>query len=213
MKHLGAVGLFLGGSLVGWAVALYFLHPPGGSGDSASWVQAVGSIGAIVGAFAVGNRQADSARRHAVEAIEDRQRKRCEAVAAIVRTAADQVTSMAVLLQKMPVWSFVLYRELPTHSIPEVTNAIAAVPLHDLGSYEAVMGLTDLLANLKSISAELERLERTASLEDPETYAQRGQKIGALANLTEFHAVKTIVALGVRPRENEATVSDLKDDS
>lgn len=67
MKYLGHSALFAAGAILGWAITLYWLHPPAESSDSAAWVQAVGSIAAIVASAGLVLLQASIARRLARE--------------------------------------------------------------------------------------------------------------------------------------------------
>lgn len=61
--------LIAGGFIVGLFVTAFFKYLPSNSGEWASWVQAVGSIGAIVGAVWVASSQSADARREKQAAI------------------------------------------------------------------------------------------------------------------------------------------------
>ncbi|WP_429551143.1 hypothetical protein [Paraburkholderia sp. MM5477-R1] len=66
---IGALGIALGALLCAAIV-----HAPGASSDWAAWVQAIGSIAAIIGAFAIANQQAIDARKQTHEAMASRTR-------------------------------------------------------------------------------------------------------------------------------------------
>lgn len=85
----------------GWAIpgaaiaiavgsAVFLHYRPHNSGEIASWVQALGSIGAIIGAFKVGQRQANAAFEQAIRLRELEARDRAAMVAAIVDAACRQ---------------------------------------------------------------------------------------------------------------------------
>lgn len=71
MRYVGNAVPFGVGAILGWAATLYFLHAPSSSGDSASWVQAVGSIAAIFSSFWLlrisANSSRDTKRRTALQ--------------------------------------------------------------------------------------------------------------------------------------------------
>jgi hypothetical protein len=56
-----------------------------GSSDAAGWVQAIGSVAAIVGAFAISNQQHQHAQRIRTEELNDERSRRCEIVKGILQ--------------------------------------------------------------------------------------------------------------------------------
>src|SRR5258708_7288401 len=55
--------------------------------DWAAWVPAIGSIGAIIGAFEVGRRQVESSRRHAMEMDRLARERKIGAIVAVAHHA------------------------------------------------------------------------------------------------------------------------------
>ncbi|GMG90267.1 hypothetical protein SGO26_09425 [Cupriavidus metallidurans] len=90
---MGLVGVGFG---VGILLTAVLTFPPGNSGEWASWVQAIGSIGAIWGAFALGKRQATEA-----EAREEKNRAKrdTEALEAVLALAQQMEKFCGVALR------------------------------------------------------------------------------------------------------------------
>lgn len=71
--------------------------------DWASWVQAVGSIAAIIGAFMIGERQASAARKVSIQEIAYAEGKRLVQYAAIVSYAGDVAQDVKKATMSNPV--------------------------------------------------------------------------------------------------------------
>ncbi|KVU48168.1 hypothetical protein WK69_10685 [Burkholderia ubonensis] len=99
IKYLGGIGLFLVGAIVGWAATMYWLHPPTDSGASASWVQAVGSIAAIAGAFGVVFAQKHLSDETAANEISMRRDKAKSLAALVVKNAAEASEELEVVVK------------------------------------------------------------------------------------------------------------------
>ncbi|HVK94746.1 MAG TPA: hypothetical protein VM571_08465 [Noviherbaspirillum sp.] len=152
------LGLVLFGTIT--AVLLMFSWVPILWTDpAAAWVQAIGSIAAIAGAYLLAEKASRDAReqslamdrltlqrkRDSILAIADAARAHADSIYRAFETDNDMINTLAIAL----VFNKRVYSD--------VINAIAAVPLHDLGSFQAV----DSLLKIKEASVYLvEKVER-----------------------------------------------------
>ncbi|MGF6936829.1 hypothetical protein OKW41_005991 [Paraburkholderia sp. UCT70] len=122
------VSFIVASGVLGFTAGGFASHFPGSSNDWASWVQAVGSIGAIVGAFLFGDR--------------DARRRRAEGAAArqnLVDFAVLQVEQVSQCANTMSYRTFIqAWEETLRPSILQARRAIAVIRLDELGSPEAV---------------------------------------------------------------------------
>ncbi|WP_213306014.1 hypothetical protein [Paraburkholderia sacchari] len=120
----------------------------------ASWMQAIGSIAAILGAYWVGERQSATAARTAREFEKASLTRRLSAYAAVAKSARDQATNVSALAENLNGQQF--YLDWVDQNGPVFRSAFAStesIPLHDLGSAEAVRALIVL----KTALARMER--------------------------------------------------------
>lgn len=183
--------------VVAFLVYAFKLHSDG----AAAWVQAIGSIAAIIGAFEVGRRQADAARKQAIDMNAATHRRQREAIAAIVQGSWDQAHSVAQLMVKMPPQLFYQTLLMSVHSIPESRAGLARIPLHELGSYEAVVAITGLLGNLKVIEESIGTINVAGGRLRPDEYAECTRRVVAADAVAAFHARKALMALEIAIRE------------
>lgn len=107
------------------------------SSELASWVQAVGSIAAILGAFSISNSQnVKEKKRVALESV-----SKLDGMFAVVKSAVDHSSSFVEFVGKTPnifvyktSWDTV-YSEALSGSV----ESLKAIPAHELGSYELVV--------------------------------------------------------------------------
>jgi hypothetical protein len=111
----------------------------------ASWVQAFGSIGAIMGAWFIGRAQSKSALE---QALQLRDREHVERVRALFPIAA-RAFELVQDLEKEPFDSYyqATYSE---GAFRTCLKAIAAIPLHELGSYGLVQGYMEMQQALEA---------------------------------------------------------------
>lgn len=109
---------------------------PASSSELASWIQAVGSIGALLGAFFLGAHQADNARKLAMQLEQERWAKKDASYKAVVQNLITVTHDALTSIQEeedsgtfKAGWS--LYTQ---HEIRAALNAFDGMPLHDLGS-------------------------------------------------------------------------------
>lgn len=116
----------------------------------AYWVQAIGSIASIWGAFAVGRSQQKSQLNEAIKAARDR----TYALAAVVESAALFVTVLGKVVQAKPAplhfkenWKLVNRQWLESSVF-----SLSQLPVHELGTGELVRGYFGILGGIKDIS-------------------------------------------------------------
>lgn len=107
------------------------------SSELASWVQAIGSIAAIWGAFVISNSQVARQMKYK----EDEDLRKARAYYAVVKSAADHVRSLGeMIIQRPPpevfkdAWDMVLSQRLEMS-----LNSLIRLPAHELGSYDLVI--------------------------------------------------------------------------
>lgn len=107
--------------------------------DWAAWVQAVGSIAAIAGAYFIGERQAIAALKNDLKIRQVELKQKKKAVLAIAVAAKEQVGKIAQACVENDVERRRLeLRRYNARTTSDIVNAFAAVPVHELGSFDAV---------------------------------------------------------------------------
>ncbi|MGU3345752.1 hypothetical protein [Pseudomonas monsensis] len=152
-----------------WVLAVIFgialLKPT--SSELAGWVQAIGSIAAILGALKVGRLQIENQNAVVAEQVRNQDeaknkelRARAGAMFAVVQCCANQAEALAnIAKQKMPVeilkmtWEAHL-KELSLANL----NALKGIPTFELGSYDLVVTHSHILASFISLISEIERV-------------------------------------------------------
>lgn len=121
--------------------------------ELASWVQAVGSIGAIWGVFSIGRRQLKSQEFSRLDELE----ARSGAYLAVVESACKNSAKLSELLSNGTapsglhmLWDYHLGELFRTNS-----NMLKAIPAHDLGCYELVVAHSVMVTKLIRIEATL----------------------------------------------------------
>jgi hypothetical protein len=121
------------------------------SEPAAAWVQAVGSVAAILGAFVIGERQSRAAREHALELDRVAQKRKNDSVLAIAAAAHQHVIEISNAFQGEAINLMYLALEYNHRNVDDVIDAIAAVPLHELGSADAVTSLLGIKTALMRV--------------------------------------------------------------
>lgn len=119
------------------------------SSEAASWVQAVGSIGAIIGAAAVALWQMNNSRK---QSGADKLEKQL-AMYAVIHTAAEWAVSAGKFVGKAPPdWAF---RASWMNSLGPAFSAslqiISKVPAHELGSPQLVTQFVTIIGGMETI--------------------------------------------------------------
>ncbi|WYX15077.1 hypothetical protein WJ974_00580 [Achromobacter xylosoxidans] len=133
-------------------IAVFLINRPVMPSDWASWVQAFGSIGAIVGAYFFGEAQAKRSeklqRSLAQEEVEKR-RAAFYAIAASTGHLADEIKNM--FTPKEHAWQ-VHHMYYEDSMVDSYMDVLRAVPVHEIGSAIAVrefIALNESLGKLK----------------------------------------------------------------
>jgi hypothetical protein len=114
-----------------------------GAAEWASWVQAIGSIGAIIGAYYFGERQAQAAVRSAFEIDALSEVKRQKSYFEIVAAACDYANRISKHFSSDWVNKIGITLEYDEQIAASLIDAISAVPIHDLGTDERVRAWID----------------------------------------------------------------------
>ncbi|AOI60420.1 hypothetical protein [Burkholderia diffusa] len=134
--------------LVTLAVVVVTIHAWGwNSGNVASWVQAVGSIAAIVGSYFIGERQAKASlaatqkahqlaeeTRQAVEALEERERR--QGMYAVILAAHTHTVQIKEALSDE--FNIKMYSIYHPSIIDSMIELLSRLPIHTLGSERAI---------------------------------------------------------------------------
>lgn len=145
---VGAVMLFL--SAYGLATILSngmaFTIRPNTSEAVAGWVQAVGSILAILGAFFVGKHQADAARRLAEETDDQRIKRKIAGMRIVIDTLLHTaLTSVDAIKEGEDVEMFDnIWHALTLIECEGALRAYEALPIHEFGSMKRIFVALDI---------------------------------------------------------------------
>lgn len=143
-----ACALVLGGVLA----ASFIKDPPTKSADWASWVQAIGSIAAIIGAFYIGKHQADVQKSVAEKARKDVLADRHSTVKSIADRAYQRCLNIKPDLEGEGNFGnlvfFISYRE---NDFADAIKLLDAAPHFELGSGKLVEGILVLRDAMRSI--------------------------------------------------------------
>ncbi|AOJ07620.1 hypothetical protein [Burkholderia mayonis] len=152
-----AVGI--SGFILGLAIACLLAHLPGSSSEWASWVQAFGSIGAILGALWVSERQAKSAITSIKLQAEQAARDKRNAAIAIVDAAMDRAKEIesTMSIRDLTTVQIELYKTYDRSIIDGLVRALQGVPLHEIGSSKGVSQLLLFTDQLPFLAIAIQR--------------------------------------------------------
>ncbi|WP_295460460.1 hypothetical protein [uncultured Pseudomonas sp.] len=142
--------------------------------EAASWVQAVGSIGAIIGAGAVANWQMQKSQSQSEKDKVERQ----QAMYAVIHNAAEWASSAGSFVSKTPEdWAFQISWNL--HMGPSFSaslQSITKVPAHELGSPLLVTQFVTIVGGMETINRVVGGYMREPSSEPVAVYAHMEQQ-------------------------------------
>lgn len=121
------------------------------SNEGAAWVQAVGSIGAIIAAVIVMKHQSEEARRLAIETDARALNRRLAALHALIDQGYEMVQSVnkhAIGIASFWDYCFTLVR---SEDIKAIRQALEAIPLHTLESYKLVIGVHQMILGFNQL--------------------------------------------------------------
>jgi len=135
------VGALLSGIVL---IMLLVFLPPLRSETAAAWVQAFGSIIGLALAVLImylQGRQADLAESRSLG-------RRLDAVAALVERADAEVENMRKHTVGISSFSDYFFSTINVDAIDTITHALRAIPLHEMPSYEIVIGVHEMIIAL-----------------------------------------------------------------
>jgi hypothetical protein len=172
------------------ALAVLFLMTLGithfslNSSEIASWVQAIGSIAAIWGAFTVGNNQVK--RQEEQRLLISKQKSK--ALFAVVKHAVDHAKGLKELLAADDgqnnvklAWN-VGYSEIFKASL----KSLSLIPAHELGEYELVIAHNHILAAMINITQKIEKFVITENFTEREIQVFRLELAGHFIFIDNF---------------------------
>lgn len=135
--------LFAACATAGFLSGVFAAHLPGDSSAWASWIQAVGSIVAILGAYYVGERQGRTALASVERGHTLAERAKRRAILAIGEAAFERAKKIENVLkgEKPRENMFLVYDKSIARSI---SGALSAIQLQDVGSREGVLAILDI---------------------------------------------------------------------
>ncbi|MBJ2208626.1 hypothetical protein JFT33_18735 [Pseudomonas carnis] len=223
------VWAFVAVGVVGWSLFVV-LRAFDVTQDAAAWVQAFGSILAIVGALSVSRKQvqaqsdvASAQIQHQMNMVEQAARDKAEAFFAVVDYAATSCVAICNMArQKMPVEIMGMQWEAHLKEVSQASlMALRRVPVHELGSYELVVGYSTVLASYINFISETERTisgdRQYHSPESSDLYAgmiqhnamlQAGFEVFKMAHALKFGGLPEGTEQPVQKEEGERTVSE-----
>jgi hypothetical protein len=172
--NFAALRLFGFAGLIGALVTALFLHPPITSADYAGWVQAFGSIGAILFAVSIASRQRrDTDRRELML-----RSSRLAAVRGMTEHAVGVVEGATIaLLDRNLAESYVAKHDAALFD--EAFRMLQQIPMLELGTVGAVEGVTLIKNGVNAMKAHLATLHQNppSILQDHAKVAQRASQI------------------------------------
>ncbi|MFI7799313.1 hypothetical protein PSFL_03830 [Pseudomonas sp. DD1] len=139
------------------------------SSDVAAWVQAIGSIGAIAGAYAVANWQIQK-QKHQQDQQEE---NRLQAMYAVVRCAAEHLESTRVFAAKRPPkLAFAAFWQYMSGAFEASLEALKVLPVHELGRAGLVINCMYIIGAMSKLQSTIDQY-MIESLDEKleETYA------------------------------------------
>ncbi|GAB1578647.1 hypothetical protein [Bordetella petrii] len=138
---------------------------PGNSNDLAAWIQAFGTIGALLGAFFLGAQQAKAAHKTAMDVENERREAKQRGYRGVLEFMISETDEVVAEVKQ---WGTL--RDLK-NKWPDLDARLAAalayfeaIPIHELGGIEAIRRAVDGRAHLNNVRDTLDR------------YANRGRE-------------------------------------
>lgn len=166
-----ALGIIAGLILLGVFVWKF----PTNSQEWAAWVQAIGSIAAIIGSLWVARSQNKASLERVMEAQRLAEESKRMAVFALGEAAVERVKPIKDALEQKDPRS-ALYRVHHSSVVHSLAGAISAAPIHELGSKEGILALLAIRDQLLFLEESIERLHTNAgklSKEDRQEWTQQ----------------------------------------
>jgi hypothetical protein len=139
-----AFAMFLAGGLIR-ALNCHGL----GSAEAAGWMQAIGVIAAIVGAYAFGEKQAKIAKQNALELEERQKAEKLHGILAIMDACENAINELLDTYNNNPSGRLALALSYDERVYDGFVRAITSINLHDIKSPE---GITAMIGAQQSIA-------------------------------------------------------------
>ncbi|MBS4090407.1 hypothetical protein [Pseudomonas rustica] len=136
------------------------------SSELASWVQAVGSIAAIWGAFTVSNNQV----RQQIDQKKESDKRKAESLFAVVKSAADHFRSLEnILREDISPQVFKISWSKAISDVMEMSlNSLKQLPAHELGNRDLVVAHIGITGGAASALELCRRFQLVDALIDAE---------------------------------------------
>ncbi|SUD65843.1 Uncharacterised protein [Pandoraea pnomenusa] len=131
----------------------------------ASWVQAIGSILTIIGAVIIGERQASGLQKQAEMTRQKEVRRRQNCYLAIAKVGLDAANAITPCVDGERVNQLLLVLTVTRHQLPDAIDGLRAIPIHEVGSAEAITAIAGLRQTLIWLQAEVEKVWTMPSLD------------------------------------------------
>ncbi len=142
------------------------------SSDIAAWVQAVGSIAAIIGAFLIGERQANMAREEADKARATNEKSKQDAQLAVI-TLLHRFGKLFEAAREEGMFNLRLeWEKTLKNNVRATLHAFDAMPLHEMNSSARVLAAARVRSAVQSIyDVTASNVEDMVAMSDPTSEA------------------------------------------
>lgn len=159
-------------------------YAPTSSSDAAAWVQAIGSIAAIVGAFVLGNWQARVARETALELERARESNRIKGLAGVYTHLLKLSHSTLRQVQEANPQLFPdQWNGAVSGWLKSAIDAAIQLPPHDLGSPERIF----CAVRIQGMAEDVYRLAAASAARGPGFDCPRFTDDAELSNVIDLH--------------------------
>lgn len=158
-----------------------------------AWVQAVGSIAAIVALFQGARVQARMQFRHALRMERRAEKQRRRALTAVVKVAVDYGVAITEFASKRPPrFAFVKSWEWVTGQAIEASiRALDALPMHEIGDPEFVINAAGIRGSLANIHGQAMEIASNTGLEvDMQRYIECLKEIEDIGRIMVAYTAK-----------------------
>lgn len=157
---LGIVGLFAAVGLLSFLFAKQTdSFVPKNSADAASWVQAIGSVIAILASYHLGARQAAEVQRREAAALAAQKEKQ-QSLGKLVQASSEEALMPIELMLSLPDSQEVTYFFPGARSvISRVRSALEAIPIAEVNPPENMQYIAGITSRLANVETDMERLE------------------------------------------------------
>lgn len=121
------------------------------SEKGAAWVQAIGSVAAIIAAIYVLKKQGEQARELAVEVDDLALSRKLAALEALVERGFEMAKTVEVHTEPISNFWDYCFTVVRLDQLRYMRSALSAIPLHTLESYKLVVNVHELIINLEAL--------------------------------------------------------------